>query len=83
MNRNALEGNGDKESGSMADHPSNSDFREEAELLVEENAKVEEEDGEFCEVLNKNVENLRNIVELIWVSARCERVCDVKHTSRS
>jgi hypothetical protein len=56
----------------VAHHPSNSDLREETKSTVEEDAQVQKKDGEFCEVLYDNIENLGDVVKLASVSMRAK-----------
>ncbi len=57
---NDAEGKGD----GVASHKSHGDFDREAKARGREDAKVEEEDREFGNVLDKGVEYLADIIEL-------------------
>jgi hypothetical protein len=49
---------------SMANNHDHRELDREPELRGGENAEVEEEDGEFGDVLDEGVEDLRDVVEL-------------------
>jgi hypothetical protein len=48
----------------MADEPGHHNLGQEAEAGSGEDAKVEEEDGEFGGILDNNVKDLGDVVEL-------------------
>ncbi len=68
FDRRALEGDCNDKGDSVADHPSNGYFCDEAESFVEENTEVEKENGELGKGLYDNIEDLRDVVELLMVS---------------
>jgi hypothetical protein len=64
LNWQALDSDAESEGDRVAGHPSHGYFNHEAKMGSGEDAEVQEEDGEFGDILNESVEDLTNIVEL-------------------
>jgi hypothetical protein len=54
----------------VAELPCHTDLYDSTEFGVGEDAEIEEKDGEFCEVLDHDIEYLSDVEELLVVSGR-------------
>jgi len=52
----------------VAELPCHTDLYDSTEFGVGEDAEIEEKDGEFCEVLDHDIEYLSDVEELLVVS---------------